>query len=183
MEKFAVHTTRFFIVMASLCILSMIIWAFAPSWSQNHMSWLGTDALLYTTLLSIFGVYLTRALTHPEAKENMLKIWAWSINLRTLSITTAMFFFGVAIFGVNNPVKWIAIAHLITTGLGTLFAYLEMYNYPKTTIGRAAAIVGMVVGGGGFIWSLISETLTVAQGEGIAALPMIIHIWSTSKVK
>ena len=177
MDKFVVQLTRVFITMASTGILGMVIWAFAPSWSQNHMSPLGTDALLNMTLGGIFGTYTFRAIAHPEAKSNMLDIWTWSFNLRTLSITTAMLFFGVLIFGVNNPVKELSFLHSVATGLGTVFAYLEMYNLPKTTIGKVAAIVGIVVGGGCFVWSLVGELLTVAQGEVIAAFPLIIQVW------
>lgn len=181
MDRFAVNTTRLFITMATLGIAAMVIWAFAPSWSQNHL--MATDALLNLVLTSIFGTYLTRALVHPEAKTNMLRIFDWSINLRTLSIVTAMLFFGVLLFGVNSPVKWISFTHYIVTGLGTLFAYLEMYNYAKSKLQKGISIVSIIVGGGLFVWSLLDNVITVAQGEAFAAAPLIVHVWATSKIE
>ncbi|EAR14665.1 hypothetical protein [Robiginitalea biformata] len=183
MEKLAYNWTRFWIGLSSLGILVMVVLKLAESWSQNHAT--ANEPWLNATLIGIVATFTIRSMAHPLAGKglfilNLFRI-KWVRN-RHLCAATAILFAGVLIFGVNSPTSWVQTAHLIFTGLAIASVYLNLLFYPETKVGRFLAVLGAVVGIGGFI-SAFWWDHTIAEGEMIAAVPVIAWVLLTTKLK
>lgn len=178
--KDAVYTIKTLILLANLCIAFMVLGGYEESWSQNHTN--NYDFFLYGTLTSIVGVFLIRSFTHEFKDVLAFRIFHIDVKERHLNRLVGYLFFGVLCLGVNSGLKWVKTLHLIFTGLAIGAAYLNLYCYQKRKIMKVAAIFSAVVGIGMFLWSFLGNTLTIAEGEAFAAIPIIIWIWSTTKL-
>lgn len=177
MEKEFTYMTRFFIGLAVVSIVIMTIGNTALSWSQNHL--LNSDYLLYITLSSIMSIFILRSFLHDRRNRMMF----WIIRQRHWNRFIAMLFACVMFFGVNHD-GIIGTLHLVFTALAILAAYIGMmYYYRTNTIEGWGAVVGSASGIGLFLFSYFMPFLTVAEGEMIAAIPIIIWIYSTTKIK
>lgn len=172
MKKDEVHTTWFAMVFAIVPILVMTLGRTAFSWSQNHLN--ETDYLLYSALSGILAIFLIRSFSHPKKDEPLFRL-LW--NVRNRHMNNGSFF-----FGVNSPVEWVASAHIYATALAILAANVNMMWYYDKGIYLNASIFGAAVGIFGFLFAYLTPLLTVAEGEMIAALPIIIWIFGTTKI-
>lgn len=160
------------------CMAAMVLGKYAPSWSQNHTTdW---DFLLYGALIAIFGVYLIRSFAHPK-QDDVAFIWPMVIRNRHINRITAFSFMGVAIFGVLSPFWWVETLHLVFTFAAIASGMVGMiYYFPKGK--RQGAILGAVIGSVGFLIGLITNYYSIAEGEGIVALPLAVWLILTTKI-
>lgn len=178
MRKDAVHTTWLAIAIAIVPILVMTLGKTALSWSQNHFT--STDYLLYPALSGIMAVFLIRSFTHPKKDERLF----WIVNNRNWNRLTAFLFSCVLWFGVNSPIEWVGTAHIIATGLAIVSAYVGMsLYYHEDSLAFQGALTGACAGGGLFLFAYLTPFMTIAEGEMFAAVPIIIWVLSTTKIK
>ncbi len=171
--------TWFFMGLAMLPILIMTLGRTALSWSQNHL--LETDYLLYATLSGIMSTFILRSFTHERKDRFMFHIIWWNLRQRHWNRFIGMLFACVMYFGVNHD-GWIGTLHLVFTGSAIAAAYVGMTMYYRlNTINGHGAILGAACGICGFLFAYLTPFLTTAEGEMIAAIPIMIWIGSTTK--
>lgn len=183
MNKQAYNWTNFWIYESSLCIFIMVILKLAESWSQNH----GTpnEPFLHWALMGIIITFVIRSFAHNESGRGLFRLNMFGINWvrnKHLNATTVFLFAGVLAFGVNSATPWVQTAHLVFTGLAIASVYLNMIFYFESKVGKALSIIGLILGGGIFVTSFWLDH-TIAEGEAAAAVPIIIWIKLTSKLK
>ena len=176
MKKDAVYVTKFCIWLACGCILAMTLFATALSWSQNHT--FRFDFLLNGALACIFSIFVIRSFTHPNKDDKVI----WIIRRRHGCRIVAVLFFGVLVFGVNSELHWVRTLHMVFTASAILAVYLLMILVQKRTVERIAAILGAILGIGWFVVSVYNDMMNIADGEAIAALPIMFWIDSTTKI-
>lgn len=182
MNKDAVYTTKFAMWLAKICIATMVIFG-ALSWSGNHTFQL--DFLLYGALMPIITVFVIRSFTHPRKGERLF----WILRHKHASRTVAALFTGVAMFGVNHEWGWVRLLHLLFTPAAILAVYIFMYKAQKAKFDRIVALLGIVVGIGGFLWSVSGKffdytpPITIALGEALAAIAIVFWLHNTTKIE
>lgn len=176
MRKEAVYMTWIAMALAILSIFAITVPRLAESWSQTHNT--KFDPLLYTTLICIMVTYLLRYFFHPDSEKYTL----WKFKQKTIDLTTAVFFFFVAVFGVNSEVGWVSTLHIVFTALAIVTANVGMLAYPyKKKMGLNGAIFASAVGVGIFIFAYFWPWITTADGELYVALPLIGYLIVTTK--
>ena len=153
----------------------------AESWSQNHRG--EYDWLLYPTLFGISLVYFVRSFMHQKKDEKMFRI-IWIVRHRHWNRVIGIFFGIVFVFGVNAPFEWVRDLHLYTTACAILSANIGMvwYGY-KRNMGLNGAIFGAAVGISLFVFSYLLPFTTIAEGEMFVSVPLMIHLFATTKIK
>lgn len=157
-------------------ILMASVNIFAPSWSQNAGTSL--DPFLYATLILISFSFLISSSAHPQSLREITKFpFNISFKLKHAHTAIALFFGGVIIFSVNNTsVEWL---HLLFTALAIGTGYVTMLIYPETINGKMWAWIGFIIGIGGFLLGFLFHTYSIAYGEVIAAIPLVIWNYVT----
>lgn len=169
------HWTKTSIGVSVFCILAMTIGAWALSWSQNHT--FDFDFLLYGALLGIVIVFMIKSFAHPKKEDKLF----WIVKQKAMSRIVAVLFALVLIFGVNSALGWVSDTHIVATLLGILSADAFMILAQKSKLDRWAAVLSSATTLGIFALSYFGEDLTIAQGEAIKALPIVIWILRTTK--
>lgn len=179
MNKESVYMTWFFMGLAIVPMLIMTLGRTALSWSQNHL--FQTDYLLYATLSGIMSTFLIRSFQHNRKDRMMFRI-VWNIRQRHWNRLTALLFACVMFFGVNHD-GLIGTLHLVFTGVAIASAYVGMvWYYQVRTVRSHGAILGAACGVLGFLFAYLTPFLTTAEGEMIAAIPITIYVFSTTKI-
>lgn len=169
------HWTKSSIAAAVGCILAMTIGSFAYSWSQNHTY--NFDFLLYGALLPIVLIFMIKSFAHPDKEKRLF----WIVKQKAMSRIVAVLFTLVLMFGVNSALGWVSGTHVIATLLAILSADAFMILAQRNKVDRTAAILSSMVTLGIFALSYFGDDLTIAQGEAIKALPIVIWILRTTK--
>lgn len=170
------HWTKSSIAFAVGCILAMTIGAWAISWSQNHTY--NFDFLLYGALLGIFTVFFIKSLAHPDKERKLF----WIVRQKGMSRIVAILFGLVLIFGVNSDFEWVSKVHIVATLLAILSVHAFMILAQRSKFDRTAAILSSLTALGLFSVSYFTESLTIAQGEAFAALPIVTWTLRTTKL-
>ena len=158
----------------------MAAFGFNESWSQNH----GTpyDPFLYLTLFFIAVAFIKASSHHPDKERQIIKYGKKgkkSVRLKHMLGLTCLFFGGVMAFGVNSPITWVAMAHLIFTGLGIGTGYAMIVTYPETKKGKLWAHIGFALGVAGFLGGFIFHFYSIAWAEVLATIPFVIWMFTT----
>lgn len=178
MRKESVYMTFVAMGIAIFCIFAITVPRLAESWSQTHDT--KHDPLLYATLICIMVTYLLRYFFHPKGDTYTL----WRFKQKTIDLTTAVFFFFVAVFGVNSEVGWVSTLHIVFAVLAIVTANIGMLAYPyERKMGLNGAIFASAVGVCIFIFSYFWPLITTADGEMYVALPLIVYLISTTNFK
>ena len=174
--KELVHWTKASLWTSVGCILAMTIGAFALSWSQNHT--FDFDFLLYGALLGIVVTFIIKSFAHPDKERKLF----WIVRQKTASRIVAILFSFVLIFGVNSNLEWVSTVHIWATLLAILSVHTFMILAQRSKIDRMAAILSSLTTLGLFAISYFGNDLTIAQGEAITALPIVIWTLRTTKL-
>lgn len=152
-----------------------------PSWSQHALTY--HQPLLSMLIGSIAFIYLIRSLTHPNSGYTFYWVFT-NVRMKHLNRYAAFFFLGIICTPVTHPEPIIGVLHWVFTGLAILFAYLEMWRYYRWSsepelekwalASGAVALFGMAGG----LWL---NLWTVGWGEVIAAVPVGLHVFYTTK--
>ena len=153
-----------------------------PSWSQFARTLY--EPLLFATLSAISSTFLIRSFTHPEERRVLFKIGKMNLRLGHINRLAGFLFIGVLCTPVTHPNKYIVTAHFILTGLALLATYLQLVFYYRIKVDKTkfwAAMIGTVLGIGGFLGAFVFNLYPVGLGEFIAAIPILLLVLDTNR--
>jgi len=157
----------------------MVILNLHPSWSQYARSL--HEPILLAALSAISSTFLIRSFTHPHKNGKLFGLGKITVRMEHINRYTGFFFIGVLCTPVTHPAWYIESAHLLFTGLAILTAYSQLVFFYESGLGRILAVVGTVVGIGGFLIGFLTKWYSTGMGELIAAVPIVVFVLSTNK--
>jgi len=159
----------------------MVVLNIFPSWSQFART--VYEPLLFATLSAISSLFLIRSFTHPDQRRTLFKLGKMEVRLGQINRLAGFLFIGVLCTPVTHPNEYIKIAHFIFTGLALLATYLQLAFYYDKKNNKTkfwAAILGTVLGIGGFLGAFVFKLYPVGLGEFIAAIPILLLVLDTN---
>lgn len=153
------------------------------SWSQhagtNH------DPILYSTLFLIAIGFMMSSFEHPDKARVLNKIFVpfksgkMDLRVEHLLRVISYLFGGVLTFSVNSEIAFVSTMHLIFTGLAIGMGYVLILTYSTNAQNKTLSIVGVSLGAAGFLLAYFFNLYSVAWGEVIASIPLLVWIHKT----
>ncbi|AGO48603.1 hypothetical protein Phi46:3_gp087 [Cellulophaga phage phi46:3] len=160
-------------IIAFILAIVMTIISKAPSFSQLALT-------LYTPLLDGFLFCIALAfLIRSKDALNRNDVILWKCETKYFDILSCVFFGLILITPVTHTEEFIQIAHMIATGMAILISYTALVAQQIDRMMKAGSIIGVVVGGVGFLIGFLTPYYSTGEGELIASLPLAVHMFFT----